>query len=105
MREYGISKIRLDAARAEVDEVLLHEIVRRSPGTDEIGTNEGTKVSYQEVAKLIQNDAFVWILVDDGPDSFAHTDSVELKAPDNQRIGSFNLNGDPTRSLYELPQF
>ena len=105
MREYGISMIRLDPARAEVDEVLLHEILRRSPGTDEIGRNEGMQVSYREVAKLLKNEDFVWVLVDDGPGSFTHTDSVGLKAPDSERIGSFDLNGEPTLSLYELPQF
>ncbi|HEX5126737.1 MAG TPA: hypothetical protein VFW00_08350 [Rhodocyclaceae bacterium] len=107
MEFYGISMIRLDATGTEVNEVKLHKVLHRPVGTDEIEANPGERVQVGEVVRLLANGDFVWILVDDGPGSFMHTDAVRIKeqAGPASGIESHDTNGQRTNALFRLPRF
>ena len=106
MNHYGISAIHWNADLGEIDEVLLHKLVRHeTEGTFVFEPGEATWCS--DVVRLIRGGDMVWVIQAAGRDSYKNTDHIGINAKRGQQayLYSCTRDGTPTPALADLPRY
>ena len=105
MHHYGISAIHWNMNLGEIDQVLLHKVVRERNGTVALG--HGERAWCEDVARLIRGGDKVWVMQSAGRDSYKNTDHVgiNVKRGRHARLYSHTKDGTPTAALTDLPRY
>ena len=106
MNHYGISAIHWNANIGEIDEVLLHRLVRNeTKGTFVL--KHGEPVWCSDVVRLIRGGDMVWVMLAAGRDSYKNTDHVGINVKRGQQayLYSCTKDGTPTTALTDLPRY
>ncbi len=106
MNHYGISAIHWNANLGEIDEVLLHNLVRNErEGTFVLKHGEPAWCS--DVVRLIRGGDMVWIMQAAGRDSYKNTDHVGINVKRSQQAYLYSCakDGTPTTALAHLPRY
>jgi hypothetical protein len=106
MNHYGISAIHWNANLGEIDEVLLHRLVRHeTEGTFVLKHGEPAWCS--DVVRLIRGGDIVWIMLAAGRDSYKNTDHVGINVKRGRQayLYSCTKDGTPTTALTDLPRY
>ena len=100
MSHYGISQIKWDSSHSFIEQVKLHQVIKRESG--EFGLDEGTVKQFHETSSLINAGNKVYVLVPDGPGDFKLGDKVTVKTGQQEFLESVNEMNQPTSALYDL---
>ncbi len=106
MNHYGISKIHWNANLGEIDEVLLHKLVRHErEGMFVLKHGEPSWCS--DVVRLIRGGDIVWVMQPVGRDTYKNTEHVGINVRRGQQayLYSCTKNGTPTTTLADLPRY
>ncbi|HEX9302206.1 MAG TPA: hypothetical protein VF959_07640 [Casimicrobiaceae bacterium] len=106
MNHYGISAIHWNARLGEIDEVLLHKLVRHEREGMFV-LEHGKAVWCSDVVRLIRGGDVVWVMMAAGRDSYKNTDHVGINVKRGQQayLYSCTKDGTPTTALTELPRY
>jgi hypothetical protein len=106
MNHYGISAIHWDMNLGEIDQVLLHKIVR-DERSGMIALGHGERAWCEDVARLIRGGDKVWVMRSAGRDSYRNTDHVGINVRRGRRayLYSHRKDGTPTTALTDLPRY
>jgi hypothetical protein len=106
MDHYGISAIHWNANLGEIDEVLLHKLVRHEREGAFV-LKRGEPAWCSDVVRLIRGGDMVWIMQVVGRDSYKNTDHVGINVRRGQQayLYSCTKNGTPTTALSDLPRY
>lgn len=106
MNHYGISAIHWNASLGEIDEVLVHKLVRHeTEGAFVFEPGEPTWCS--DVVRLIRGGDMVWVIQAAGRGSYKNTDHVGINAKRRQQAYLYSCmkDGTPTPALADLPRY
>ena len=104
MSHFGITAIHWNARRREVDEVLLHTVVRKETAGS-FALRHGKTASAVDVAKLIASGDTVWVMTPEGPHRYKNTSRVGLRRGEHERLYSYADDGKTTSALVDLPRY
>ncbi len=106
MNHYGISAIHWDMNLGEIDQVLLHKVVR-DERSGMIALGHGERVWCEDVARLIRGGDKVWVMQSVGRDSYRNTDHVGINVRRGRHayLYSHRKDGTPTTALTDLPRY
>jgi hypothetical protein len=105
MSYYGITKIHFDARRNEIDEVLIHKVVRPRDDGHMFELEDGVPMAYHDVANLIRGVDTVWVMVLDDRNMQNRTDKVGIKPGQHEYLTSVDEDGRATGALLALPRY
>src|SRR5712672_2251496 len=105
IRSYGISGIKLNADRTEVEQAFLHRFSSGHAG-DSIGLQKGRPVTKTDVVNLIAaGDRVCIVRLSAKAGEFESGDVVGIKPGTFGYLQSYRADGTPTNALSELPKF
>ncbi len=106
MNHYGISAIHWDVILGEIDQVLLHKVVRHDHD-GMFALTHGERVWCADVARLIRRGDQVWVMQSAGRGSYKNTDHVSINKQRrrNGYLYSHTKDGTPTTALTDLPRY
>ena len=106
MHHYGISAIHWNMNLGEIDQVLLHKVVRNERN-GAIALGHGERAWCEDVARLIRGGDKVWVMQSAGRDSYRNTDHVGINVKRGQQafLYSCTKDGAPTTALTDLPHY
>jgi hypothetical protein len=104
MNHYGISAIHWDMILGEIDQVLLHKVVR-DERNGMISLRHGERVWSEDVARLIRGGDKVWVMQSAGRDRYRNTDHVGVRRGRRAYLYSHKKDGTPTNALTDLPRY
>ena len=106
MNHYGISAIHWDMNLGEIDQVLLHKVVR-DERSGMIALGHGERAWCEDVARLIRGGDKVWVMQSVGRGSYKNTDHVSINKQRrrNGYLYSHTKDGTPTNALTDLPRY
>ena len=106
MNHYGISAIHWNMNLGEIDQVLLHKVVR-DERNGVVSLRRGEPVWCEDVARLIRGGNKVWVMQSVGRDSYKNTDhiGINVRRGRNAYLYSHKKDGTPTTALTDLPRY
>ena len=106
MNHYGISAIHWNMNLGEIDQVLLHKVVR-DERNGMISLRHGERVWSEDVARLIRGGDKVWVMQSAGRDRYKNTDHVGINVRRGRSayLYSHTKDGTPTTALTDLPRY
>lgn len=96
MSHFGITAIRWNADRTEVDQCMVHPVEQRG---DEFVLGAGTPTDFSDVANLIVGGAKVWVMEADGTGRYDRKAAVQI------RVGQVERLFTKDNSLFDLSEF
>lgn len=103
MSYYGITKVKWDAAHNYIDQVLLHDVIQRPPGSSNLELGPGTETRHYDVSSLIAKGNKVYVYERDGAGGFMRTDKIHVKQGiQDEYLESADAMGNLTTSLEKL---
>lgn len=96
MSHFGITAIRWNAARTEVDSCMVHPIQKQ--GHDFV-LGEGAPMEFSDVADRIVGGDKVWVMERNGADKYDKRCAVQVTSGQQERLFTDD------NSLFDLPEF